>query len=180
MQAPLVLGLVGWGGSGKTMLLKRLIPLLVARGLRIATLKHAHHDFDVDVPGKDSHEHRKAGASEVIVCSARRWAQMHELRDEPEPSLAALLRKLAPCDLILIEGFKRQSHPKLEVFRPALGKAPLFPDDPRVCAVVTDAVLPDNHPPVVDINDVQAVAKVVLAAAEPLDVVLARLEATDA
>jgi len=180
MQAPRVLGVVGWGGSGKTTLLKKLIPLLVGRGLRIATLKHAHHDFDVDVPGKDSHEHRKAGASEVIVCSSRRWAHVHELGDSPEPTLGELLRRLAPCDLVLVEGFKRERHPKLEIFRASVGKPPLFPEDVQVRGVVTDSVVPGKHPPLIDINDIEAVAAAVLAAAEPLGAVLERLGAVPA
>src|SRR5689334_25354758 len=106
-----VLGIVGWSGSGKTTLLTRLIPLLVSRGLRVATLKHAHHAFDVDQPGKDSYEHRKAGASEVIVSSARRWVQMHEVGDGAEATLPELLMKLSPCDIVLIEGFKRERYP---------------------------------------------------------------------
>jgi molybdopterin-guanine dinucleotide biosynthesis protein B len=175
MQTPLVLGLVGWSGSGKTTLLKKLLPVLVSRGLKVATLKHAHHEFDVDVPGKDSHEHRKAGASEVIVCSARRWVQMHELGDDPEPSLADLLRRLSPCDLVLIEGFKGERHPKLEVHRPALGKSLLCTGDARIRAVASDAKLTGPHPPLIDLNDVAAVAEAVLAAAEPLERVLAQL-----
>lgn len=175
MRDPLVLGLVGWSGAGKTTLMKKLLPLLTARGLRIATLKHAHHEFDVDVPGKDSYEHRRAGASEVIVCSARRWVQMHELQDEPEPTLAQLLQRVSHVDLILVEGFKRERHPKLEIHRPALGKPPLFPDDPMVVAVATDAPLEGAHPGVVDLNDATAVAERVLACARPLPIVLAEL-----
>lgn len=177
MQSPRVLGIVGWSGSGKTVLLTRLIPHLLQQGLRIATLKHAHHAFDVDTPGKDSYEHRKAGASEVIICSQRRWVQMHELRDEPEPTLAQLLGKVSPCDLVLVEGFKGERHPKLEVHRPALGKAPLFPSDPRILAVATDAPLQAGHPPVVDLNDIAAVAAMVLSLAAPMRQVRAALEA---
>src|SRR6201990_1658666 len=117
-----VLGIAGWSGSGKTTLITRLIPVLLARGLKVATLQNAHHNFDVDQPGKDSYEHRKAGASEVIVSSARRWVQMHEVGTGPEATLAQLLRRLTPCDLVLIEGFKTDRHPKLEVFRKANGK----------------------------------------------------------
>ncbi len=177
MQEPLVLGIAGWSGAGKTTLLKMLLPLLVARGLRIATLKHAHHEFDVDVPGKDSWVHRRAGASEVIVCSARRWVQMHELGDGPEPSLADLLVKFSPCDLVLVEGYKRERHPKLEVHRPALGKPLLYPDDPHIRAVASDTNLQGSHPPLVDLNDIGAVADTVLAHAEPLGAVCARLRA---
>src|ERR1700761_8926887 len=103
-----VMGIAGWSGAGKTTLLVKLVPNLVSRGLRVATLKHAHHNFDVDHPGKDSYEHRKAGASEVIVSSARRWVQMHEIGDGPEATLAQLLARLSPCDLVLVEGFKTQ------------------------------------------------------------------------
>ena len=175
MQEPLVLGLVGWSGSGKTTLLTRLIPLLVARGMRIATIKHAHHDFDVDVPGKDSHEHRRSGASEVIVSSARRWAQMHELHGEPEPTLSALLRRVSPCELILVEGFKREQHPKLEIYRAAEGKPPLFPTDARILAIASDVAPAAPCPPWVDLNDAVAVSRCVLDVAEPLTAVLARL-----
>ncbi len=175
MHDPLVLGLVGWSGSGKTTLLKKLLPLFKAQGLRVATLKHAHHEFDVDIPGKDSWEHRRAGAQEVIVCSSRRWVQMHELRDEPEPMLAALLQKVSPCDLVLIEGFKRELHPKLEVHRPSLGEPTLFATDPRILVVASDAPLGGPHPPVVDLNDAAAVAAQVLSNAQPLRAILALL-----
>jgi molybdopterin-guanine dinucleotide biosynthesis adapter protein len=165
---PRVLGLAGWSGAGKTTLLVKLIPALTARGLRVATIKHAHHEFDVDTPGKDSYEHRKAGASEVIVASARRWVVMHELAGEAEPSLAALLQRVSPCDLILVEGFKRDRHPKIEIHRPALGKPAFYPDDPAIVAVATDGPLAAPHPPRVDLNDVEAVVEVVLAHALPL------------
>src|ERR1700691_5976394 len=115
-----IFGLAGWSGSGKTTLLTVLIPELIARGLRVSTLKHAHHAFDIDQPGKDSHSHRMAGATEVLVGAASRWALVHELRDEIEPPLAALLGKLAPVDLVIIEGYKRDAHPKLEVHRAAV------------------------------------------------------------
>lgn len=175
MQEPRVLGIAGWSGAGKTTLLKSLLPLLVARGLRVATLKHAHHEFDVDVPGKDSWVHRRAGASEVIVSSARRWVQMHELGDAPEPPLADLLAKFSPCDLVLVEGFKRERHPKLEVHRPALGKPLLFPDDPFIRAIASDAPLQGDHPPLVNLNDIDLVAEAVLGHAEPLGAVCCRL-----
>lgn len=177
MPEPRVLGLAGWSGSGKTTLLVQLIPLLVRRGLAVATLKHAHHEFDVDVPGKDSFEHRRAGASEVIVCSARRWVQMHELGDAPEPTLAELLRRVSPCDLILVEGFKRERHVKLEVHRPQLGKPPLHAGDPRVVAIASDAPVAAPHPPRVDLNDIEAVAACVIERAVPLSETLAMLEA---
>src|ERR1700752_3461589 len=129
MNEASVLGIAGWSGSGKTTLITKLIPLLAARWVRVATLKPAHHAFDVDQPGKDSYEHRKAGASEVIVSSARRWVQMHEVGDGAEATLPELLLKLSPCDLVLVEGFKSERHPKLEVFRESVGKSPLHPDD---------------------------------------------------
>ena len=169
------MGIAGWSGSGKTTLIVQLIPHLTAQGLRIATLKHAHHNFDVDEPGKDSYEHRKAGAGEVIICSSRRWAQMHELAGEPEPNLGQLLRRLSPCDLILVEGFKTERHPKLEVFREAVGKSPLYPKDPHIVAVACDRGLPGAALPVVDLNDIEAVARLVLERAAPLDAVLALL-----
>ncbi len=176
MRGARVLGVVGWSGSGKTTLLVKLIPLLTGRGLRVATLKHAHHSFDVDKPGKDSYEHRKAGASEVIVSSARRWVQMHEVGGGAEATLAELLRKLSPCDLVLVEGFKAERHPKMEIFRRAVGKSPLHREDDRIVAVASDQPLPGAGIPVVDLNDLAAIAELVLARAEPLDAVVARLE----
>ena len=175
MNSPKVLSIVGWSGSGKTTLLTQLIPLLVSRGLKIATLKHAHHAFDVDQPGKDSYEHRKAGASEVIVSSARRWVQMHEVGDGAEATLAEHLQRLSPCDLVLIEGYKTERHPKLEVFRESVGKSALHPTDGRIVAVASDKALPGITIPQVDLNDIAAVAEVVTARAEPLDRVLAAL-----
>ena len=176
MNRARILGIVGWSGSGKTTLITRLIPLLAARGLRIATLKHAHHAFDVDQPGKDSYEHRKAGASEVIVSSSRRWVQMHEIGDGSEAPLPQLLRRLSPCDLVLIEGYKSDRHSKLEVFREAVGKAPLYPEDRHIVAIASDSVIPGIRLPVVDLNDIEAVGDAVCACAEPFEPVLARLE----
>ena len=176
MSGARVLGVVGWSGSGKTTLLVKLIPQLVGRGLRVATLKHAHHSFDVDKPGKDSHEHRRAGASEVIVSSSRRWVQMHEIGGGAEATLAALLRRLSPCDLVLIEGFKAERHPKMEVFREAVGKSPLHPGDDRIVAIASDRPFPDAGIPVVDLNDTAAVAEMALERSEPLEAVLSLLE----
>src|SRR5579862_8494881 len=175
MNRARILGIVGWSGSGKTTLITRLIPLLAARGLRIATLKHAHHAFDVDQPGKDSYEHRKAGASEVIVSSSRRWVQMHEIGAGSEAPLPQLLRQLSPCDLVLIEGYKSDRHSKLEVFREAVGKPPLYPGDRQIVAIASDSVIPGIGLPVVDLNDIEAVADAVCACAEPFEPVLARL-----
>jgi len=171
-----ILGIVGWSGSGKTVLLVKLIPLLVARGLKVATIKHAHHAFQVDLPGKDSWEHRQAGSSEVIVSSSGRWVQIHENAGEPEPTLAQLLRRLSPCDLILVEGFKRARHPKLEVYRPEVGKPPLHPGDPRILGVATGVRQPGARIPVLALDDVAAIADFVWAHAEPLAAVLAALE----
>ena len=173
-----VLGIVGWSGSGKTVLITRLLPMLAARGLRVATLKHAHHAFDVDKPGKDSYEHRKAGAREVIISSARRWAQMHEIDQEreQEATLSELLRRVSPCDLVLIEGFKREQHPKLEVFRHAASQSPMYPLDPRIVVIASDQPLPESGLPTVDLNDTAAVARAVCELAEPMQSVLEALE----
>jgi molybdopterin-guanine dinucleotide biosynthesis protein MobB len=157
-----VLGLAGWSGSGKTTLLERLIPALTAQGLRVSTLKHAHHAFDLDTPGKDSFRHRAAGASEVLVASAHRWALQCELRDAPEPTSRELLARMAPVDLVLIEGFKREAHEKLEVYRPALGKPALWPEDPRIVAVASPAPLPGCPLPQLALDDIAAVAAFVI------------------
>jgi molybdopterin-guanine dinucleotide biosynthesis adapter protein len=133
-----IFGLAGWSGSGKTTLLAALIPELAARGLSVSTIKHAHHDFDIDRPGKDSWRHRQAGAREVLVASARRWALMYELRGDAEPSLDELVTRLGPVDVLIVEGFKRHPHPKLEVHRPSLGKPLLYPDDPHIVAIASD------------------------------------------
>ena len=170
-----VIGLAGWSGAGKTSLLTKVIPRLVARGCKVSTVKHAHHAFDVDQPGKDSHTHRLAGATEVLVGSAKRWALVHELRGAPEASLEMLLAKLAPVDLVLVEGFKREAHPKLEVYRAAIGKPLLHPDDPAIVAVASDAVLPAARVPVVMLDDVDGIVDILLAQAAPLDVVAARM-----
>lgn len=176
MQEARVLGITGWSGSGKTTLLTQVIPLLVAQGLRVATLKHAHHSFEVDRPGKDSYRHRQAGASEVIVSSSRRWVQMHDVDRGAEATLAELLRRLSPCDLVLVEGFKTQRHPKLEVFRQAAGHDPLHPVDDRVVAIASDRPFPHARIPVVDLNDIPAVAQAIATHAQPLRDVLAALE----
>lgn len=151
-------GIVGWSGSGKTTLVTSLLPRLAERGLRVSTIKHAHHGFDVDQPGKDSYEHRKAGASEVLVSSSRRWVLMHENRGEPEPSLTDLVSRLSPADLVLVEGFKREAIDKLEVHRRNLGKSMLQPEDPRVVAVASDAPLADMPVPVLRLDAVEDIA----------------------
>jgi molybdopterin-guanine dinucleotide biosynthesis protein B len=162
-----IIGLAGWSGSGKTTLITKVIPVLVGRGLNVATIKHAHHEFDIDKPGKDSWLHREAGASEVIVASSRRWALVHELRGEPEPPLAALLTKLDPADLVIVEGFKRHAHPKLEIYRAVLGKPRIYPEDDCVVAIASDAPLPDAPLPVLMLDDIDAVANVLQAEAMP-------------
>lgn len=164
-----IIGLAGWSGAGKTTLLVKLIPRLVARGLVVSTLKHAHHAFDVDTPGKDSYEHRQAGACEVLVASAARFALMHELRGAPEPNLATLLAKLSPCDLVLIEGFKRDAHPKIEVHRAANGKPFLYPDDPAIVALATDTPRPFAKVASVDLDDIEAITALVVGHAIALD-----------
>ncbi|CAO4150190.1 molybdopterin-guanine dinucleotide biosynthesis protein B [Methylorubrum aminovorans] len=170
-----VIGLAGWSGAGKTTLLARLIPVLVARGVRVATLKHAHHAFDIDHPGKDSFVHRQAGASEVIVSSARRWAQIREVEEGGEATLPDLLRRLMPSGLALVEGFKREAHPKLEVFRAANGRPPLHGQDPHIVGIASDVPFPQAGLPVVGLDDIEAIAALVLERAEALEPVLARL-----
>ncbi|HLH12059.1 MAG TPA: molybdopterin-guanine dinucleotide biosynthesis protein B [Methylovirgula sp.] len=160
-----LIGLAGWSGAGKTTLIIKLIPALKARGFSVSTLKHAHHNFDIDKPGKDSYQHREAGASEVLVASANRWALMHELRGAPEPSLAGLLMHLEPVDFIIVEGFKAESYPKLEVHRVENGKPFLFPEDPNIKAVISDladrrAALP-AHLRHAHLDDIDAVAGLV-------------------
>jgi molybdopterin-guanine dinucleotide biosynthesis protein B len=162
-----VLGLAGWSGSGKTTLLVRLIPELRGRGITVSTVKHAHHAFDIDKPGKDSYEHRQAGASEVMVASAARWALMREHRGAAEPTLRELLARLAPVDLVLVEGFKRDTHPKLEVHRPSLGKPLLCHEDRMIRGIATDMPVPDLPVPRLPLDDVPAIAAFVLQHAAP-------------
>jgi molybdopterin-guanine dinucleotide biosynthesis protein B len=175
-----VIGLAGWSGAGKTTLLVKLVPELKRRGLTVSTLKHAHHAFDIDRPGKDSFEHRRAGASEVLIASSGRWALVHELRDEPEPALAALLGRLSPVDLVLVEGFKAERHPKIEVHRAANGMPFLFREAPHIRAIAADCTVPDAPVPVVHLDDIAAIAEQVLTWAQPLDEVVAELRAAPA
>jgi molybdopterin-guanine dinucleotide biosynthesis adapter protein len=158
-----VFGIVGWSGSGKTTLLVRLIPELTRRGLRVSTVKHAHHAFDVDKPGKDSWQHREAGATEVMISSAARWALMHEHRGAPEATLEELLERMTPVDLVLVEGFKRHAHKKLEVHRPSVGKPLMAPEDDDIVAVASDAALPGLAVPLLDLGDPAAIAEFILA-----------------
>lgn len=170
-----IFGFAGFSGSGKTTLIEKLIPLLVARGLRVSLIKHAHHAFDVDRPGKDSYRHREAGCSEVLVSSSRRWALMHELRGAPEPALDELLDRLSPCDLVLVEGFKRDPIPKLEVHRAAnAGSDLLFPHDPHIVAIATDASVRTTLP-LFALEDIAAVANFVIAHARRIGAPAPRL-----
>ncbi len=173
-----VIGLAGWSGAGKTVLIVKLIPRLRACGLTVSTLKHAHHAFDIDTPGKDSFLHREAGATEVLVASANRFALMHELRGAPEPRLADLLGRLSPVDLVLVEGYKRDRHPKIEVFRAANGKPFLYPDDPTIIALASDTR--EGAPaglPLADLDDIDAVVALARDLALPIEEVLQRLSA---
>lgn len=172
-----VIGLAGYSGAGKTTLITKLIPALAAQGLRVSTLKHAHHAFDIDTPGKDSYAHRAAGASEVLVASAKRFALMHELAaGDAEPTLGDLLRRLAPADLVIVEGFKAEAHPKIEVHRSANGKPLLVGSVPNVRAVAADSPLAGLDVPVLDLNDIAAMAAAVRDHAEPLATVLQALD----
>ena len=156
-----VFGFAGYSGSGKTTLIEQLIPRLTKRGLRVSLIKHAHHTFDVDQPGKDSYRHRHAGAGEVLVTSSRRWVLMHELRGEAEPSFEEQLKHLSPCDLLLVEGFKFAPIPKLEVWRAETGEALLHPNDPHIVAVASDAKV-ETRLPLLDLNDADGIAAFVL------------------
>ncbi len=168
-----VIGLSGWSGAGKTTLLTRVIPHLLGQGLRVSVIKHAHHAFDVDVPGKDSWVHRQSGAAEVLVSSSRRWALMHELRGADEPRLPELLAKLSPVDLVVIEGFKREPLRKIEVHRLANAKPLLFPDDPGIVGIVTDTMV-ETTLPTAHLDDVAAVAALMLRSAISLEDVMAK------
>jgi molybdopterin-guanine dinucleotide biosynthesis protein B len=172
-----VIGLAGWSGAGKTTLIVKLIPYLRERGITVSTLKHAHHAFDVDQPGKDSYLHREAGAREVLVASSRRFALMHELRGAEEPGLAELLRRMSAADLVLVEGYKRDAHAKIEVHRAANAKPFLYPEDPTIAALATDAreSLPANIPHA-HLDDITAIASLVLSLARPIEETVSRLE----
>lgn len=154
-------GFAGWSGSGKTTLLEKLIPRFSGAGLRISLIKHAHHTFDVDQPGKDSYRHRHAGAAEILVTSSRRWVLMHELRGAHEPSFEEQVKRMSPCDLVLVEGFKFAPIPKLEVWRAETGEGMLHPNDPHIVAVASDVKI-ETRLPVLDLNDDAAIAKFIL------------------
>lgn len=156
-----IYGVVGWKNAGKTGLMERLVGDLVGRGISISTVKHAHHSFDVDQTGRDSHRHRVAGASEVMLASGTRWALMHELRGDPEPDLEALLARMSPVDLVLVEGFKRARHPKVEAHRAETGNPLIAIDDPSIRALASDVAL-DIDRPVFDLNDTVSIADFIL------------------
>src|SRR5258706_13653325 len=155
------LGIAGYSGSGKTTLIEKVIPLLVAEGLRVSLIKHAHHEFDVDQPGKDSYRHRHAGCTEVLVSSSKRWALMHELRGAAEASLQEQVRLLSPCDLVIVEGYKSEAIPKIEVHRRASHTPLLYPEDPDVAAIATDEPL-ETSLPQIDVDDAGAVARFIV------------------
>ena len=157
-----IYGVTGWKNAGKTGLMERLVTEITGRGISVSTVKHAHHTFDVDHPGKDSHRHRVAGATEVLLASRNRFALMHELRDEDEPTLEVLLSKLAPVDLVLVEGYKRDRHPKVEAFRAETGNDLIAPGDPTIRAMASDTPL-DLDRPVFDLNDTKAIADFILS-----------------
>jgi len=156
-----VFGFAGWSGSGKTTLIEQVIPRLVATGLSVSLIKHAHHRFDIDQPGKDSYRHRHAGAKEVLVTSSRRWALMHELRGAPEPALSEHVKRMSPCDLLLVEGFKREAIPKLEVYRAEVGEPLIHPHDQNVVAIASDKPV-ETALPQLQLNDPPAIAEFIL------------------
>jgi molybdopterin-guanine dinucleotide biosynthesis protein MobB len=157
-----IYGVTGWKNAGKTGLMERLVAEITGRGYTVSTVKHAHHTFDVDQPGKDSHRHRIAGATEVLLASRNRFALMHELREAEEPSLETLLQKLSPVDLVLVEGYKRDRHPKVEAFRAETGNPLIATDDPTIRAVASDTVLTTDRP-LFDLNDTKGIADFILA-----------------
>ena len=164
MTTPKIFGIAGWKNSGKTGLAVRLVTELVARGYKVSTIKHAHHDFDIDKVGADSWRHREAGAHEVTIVSGTRYAIMHELRGAPEPTLEDVLARLAPCDIVLIEGYKREPVPKIEARRrEAANRTPLSPADPHICAIAADHPVDDSDLPVFDLDDTNAIADFIIA-----------------
>jgi molybdopterin-guanine dinucleotide biosynthesis protein B len=180
MNTMRIIGLAGWSGSGKTTLITKLIPHLIGRGVKVSTLKHAHHGFDLDKPGKDSFMHRAAGATEVIISSSKRWAILHELREEAEWDLGDLVAKMSPVDLVLVEGFKRDAFPKLEIHRAENGKPLIQPEDPHIVAIAADIPLPEAKVPVIDLNDIDTIADMLLAKAVPIGVAQATRAARSA
>ncbi|MBK8335671.1 MAG: molybdopterin-guanine dinucleotide biosynthesis protein B [Sterolibacteriaceae bacterium] len=160
-----VFGFAGYSGSGKTTLIEQIIPRIVMRGLKVSSIKHAHHGFDMDRPGKDSYRHREAGCSEVLLTSDSRWVLVHELRGAPEPDLFTQLKVLSPCDIVLVEGFKAVPIPKLEVHRPAHGRPLMFPDNPHIVGIATDSMPAQpvpRHLTHLDVNDPDRVTRFIL------------------
>ena len=167
MSGMRIIGLAGWSGAGKTTLLTGVVPLLVGQGLRVSTIKHAHHAVDIDIPGKDSWRHREAGASEVLIASGRRFAIMHELRDAAEPTLGDLVARLAPVDLVIVEGYRSGQHARIEVHRSSTGKPLIFPDDPGILAVVSDIPLATELPQL-RLDDLAGIARLMTELARPV------------
>jgi molybdopterin-guanine dinucleotide biosynthesis protein B len=158
-----IFGIVGKSGSGKTTLLETLIPVISKRGLNVSTIKHTHHQFDIDQPGKDSYRQREAGAKEVMLASSHRWALLHELRGDEEPEIEDLIQHMSDVDLVLIEGFKFNNHPKIEIHRPSYGREPLWPGDNTILAVASDEQLDALDRPLIDLNDVEAIADFIIS-----------------
>jgi len=157
-----IFGMVGWRDSGKTTLMENLLPELIQRGLEVSTIKHTHHGFDIDKPEKDSYKHRNAGAREVLVTSSVRWALMHELHGDPEEAVEAMIARMEPVDLLLIEGFKKNEHKKMEIHRPSKGRPLLCQDDPNIVMVASDGPLPEVSLPVLDLGDTPAIADFII------------------
>ncbi|HEX4842033.1 MAG TPA: molybdopterin-guanine dinucleotide biosynthesis protein B [Limnobacter sp.] len=159
---PNVFGFAGFSGVGKTTLIEQLLPLLISKGVKVSVIKHAHHDFDIDRPGKDSYRHREAGAYEVLITANKRWVLMHELRSEEEPTLEEQMQKLSPCDLVIVEGFKRSNIPKIEIWREANNKPMLHPQDPNIIAVACDVEIDCGSLPWLPLNNPPAIAEFIM------------------
>jgi molybdopterin-guanine dinucleotide biosynthesis adapter protein len=157
-----IFGIVGKSGNGKTTLLEKLIPVFVQHGISVSTIKHTHHKFDLDQPGKDSYRHREGGASEVMLASSQRWALLHELRDQTEPEIEDLIQHMSPVDLILVEGFKNHNHPKIEIYRPSHGRDALYHHDKTILAIASDEKIDVQGRHLIDLNDEKAIADFII------------------